>query len=231
MAKAPSQEDVFLREVDDELRRDEMLSFWGRYKKLLIGGLVGGLALFAGVLWWGQYQRSAAGAVGDSFEKGLDAIEAKNYAEGAKALEAVAASDNEGYRGLALINQATAALAQNDSKKAIGLFAKAAQDTSLDQPTRDFALVRQTHLEMDQIKPQDIVARMTPIAVKDNAWFGHAGEMLAIAKMKMGQKADAGKIYAALYKEDSVPETIRSRAVQQASVLGIDVSDAGKKVK
>ena len=56
-------------------------------------------------------------------------------------------------------------------------------------------------------------------------WFGSAGEMTALALIKQGKKDEAGKLFAAIGRDKSVPEVIRGRAVQMASSLGVDASD------
>ena len=48
--------------------------------------------------------------------------------------------------------------------------------------------------------------------------------MTALALIKQGNKAEAGRLYVAIAKDNTVPDTIRDRAVQIASSLGVDVS-------
>ena len=57
-------------------------------------------------------------------------------------------------------------------------------------------------------------------------WFGTAGEMTGLALVKQGRKTEAGQLFAAIAKDKSVPDSIRARAVQIASSLGVDASAA-----
>ena len=66
---------------------------------------------------------------------------------------------------------------------------------------------------------------MKPLAAPGEPWFGSAGEMTALALIKQGKKAEAGKLFAAIGRDQGVPEVIRGRAIQMASSLGIDTSD------
>ena len=84
------------------------------------------------------------------------------------------------------------------------------------------ALIRQTAAEFDTLDPQKIVDRLKPMAKPGHAWFGSAGEMSAIAYMKMGKENLAGPIFAQIAKQEDVPETLRSRAQQMAGSLGVD---------
>jgi hypothetical protein len=67
---------------------------------------------------------------------------------------------------------------------------------------------------------------MEPLAKPANPWFGTAGELTAVALLKQGKRGDAGQLYAAIAKDKGVPDTIRARAVQIASSLGVDASNA-----
>jgi hypothetical protein len=231
LAIPPTTEDAFLREVDDELRRDDLLTFWQKWKFWLIGGVGGGLAVFGGSLWWANHTREAAGQTGESFERGLIAASEGKADVATKELAPLATGDNDGYRASAKLLQAAMALEKRDVKAAAVLYGQVAADTSAAQPWRDLALVRQTHIEFETMKPNDVIARLTPLAVKGNPWFGSAGELVALSHMKLGNKAAAGKLFGAIYKDETVPESLRSRAVKMAGVLGVDVVDATNEEK
>jgi hypothetical protein len=44
--------------------------------------------------------------------------------------------------------------------------------------------------------------------------------------MKANRNREAGAMFAAIARDEGVPESIRSRSVQLASVLGVDVDPA-----
>ena len=81
-----------------------------------------------------------------------------------------------------------------------------------------------TALEFDTMKPEQVIARLEPLAKPGNPWFGSAGEMTAMAMLKQGRKAEAGRLFAAIAADKPVPVTIRSRAVQIAGTLGVDAT-------
>jgi hypothetical protein len=96
----------------------------------------------------------------------------------------------------------------------------------LPKPYRDAALIRQTALQFDQLQPQEVISRLAPLAKPGEPWFGSAGEMTALAMIKQGNNQQAGQLFAAMARDQSVPEAIRSRAVQVASSLGVDAAAA-----
>ncbi|EZP51509.1 MULTISPECIES: tetratricopeptide repeat protein [Sphingomonas] len=230
MALTPQNNEAFLREVDDELRRDQLTSYWERYGRWTIAAIVVALAAFAGVLYWQHRQTEAAGVEGEQLQAAYDTLGAGQADKADTMLKPIAASPRPGYRALAQMTQADILLGKQQIKPAAAMFARIAADTSLAQPFRDLALIRQTSAEFDTLKPQVVIERLRPIAVPTNAYFGSAGEMLAIAYLDSGRKDLAGQLFSQLAQNDAVPDTIRQRAVQMAGTMGIDATpnDAAK---
>jgi hypothetical protein len=154
----------------------------------------------------------------------LTQVGAGQVAQAEAPLVKLAESDAEGVSAAARLTRAAIALEKSDRKTAIDAYRSVMEDTGLSAPYRDIATVRLTALEFDQMKPEDVIARLKPLAEKGKPWFGSAGEMTAMALLKQGRKEDAGRMFAAMAADDTVPDTIRSRAVQIAGTLGIDAS-------
>jgi hypothetical protein len=225
LALTPQNNDVFLREVDEELRRDEMRDFMARWGKWVIAAVVVALMAFGGWMWWQHREEQRAGEQGQVFAKALDDLSA-NRADAAKApLAELAASDIEGYRAMARFTQADVLLQNDDVKGAAAKFAEIAGDATLAKPYRDLALIRQTSAEYDALEPAQVIDRLRGLASKDSPWFGSAGEMVAVAYLRMNRNDEAGKLFGELARTETVPETIRQRAVQMAGVLGVDAVD------
>ncbi len=218
--------EVFMREVDEEVRRDRMTQFWTRWGKVAIAAIVLALAVLAGVLYWQHRSREAAGAEGERLQAAYDSLGQGRIDKAQPALADLAASDRGVYRALAKFTEADIVLQRNDLKAAAAKFAEVAADTGQAQPIRDLALIRQTAAEFDTLKPQVVVERMRPLAVPGGAWLGSAGEMMAVAQLRLGQKAQAGQLFARIARDEGVPGSIRQRAVQMAGLLGVDAVPA-----
>ena len=222
MALTPQNNEAFVREVDEELRRDQALHVWRTYGRAIIAGIVLVLAAFAGFLFWQHRQHQDAEREGETLQKAYDDLAAQDTKAAAAPLAQLAASKRDGYRVLAIFSQADVLLQNQDLRGAAAKFAAVAGDASVAQPFRDLALIRQTALEFETLKPQQVVDRLKPLAVEGAPWFGSAGELVAIAYAKMGKTDLAGPMFAALAKDSNVPQSIRSRARQMAGVMGID---------
>ena len=231
MAVTPPTDQAFLREVDDELRRDQLLGFWQRWGKLVIGSIVVALALFAGFLFWQHRREMAAGAEGEQLTQAYDALGSRQYGPAGQQLAVLAGSSRDGYRAMAVFSQADILLQQKNDKAAAAKLAGLANDTSLPQAIRDLALVRQTAAEFDTLKPQVVVERMRPLAVTGGAWLGSAGELLAAAYLREGRRDLAATLFGQIGQGDDVPQSLRQRSVQMAGDLGVAASEPNGEAK
>jgi hypothetical protein len=224
LALPPKTDETFLREVDEELRRDQLAGFWTKWGLWVAVALVAALAALAGFLYWQHRQTEAAGIEGEKLQAAYDSLGANNVAAASKSLAELAGSNRDGYRALAQFTQADVLLQKNDLKGAAAKFAAIAADASLAKPFRDLALIRQTSAEYDTLKPQVVVERLRPLAVPGGPWLGSAGEMVAVAYIRQNQRPQAGTLFGQIARDPGVPETIRQRAVQMAGVLGVDAT-------
>lgn len=222
MALTPNSNEAFLREVDEELRRDQLAGFWERYGRLLIVGIVVALAAFGAYLYWQHRNEQAAGVEGEQLQSAFDSLGANNPAATTATLAQLAQSKRDGYRALAKFTQADVLLRDQKFQAAAARFGEVAQDASFAKPFRDLALIRQTAAEFDGLKPQVVIERLRPLAVAGNPWFGSAGEMVAIAYYRTNRRDLAGTMFGQIARNDDVPDSIRQRAVQMAGVLGVD---------
>ena len=226
MAQPPDISESFKREVDENLRRDQLRDFFKKNGSWLIAGVVLFLALSGGMIWWRQHQVQVHAAETEKLAEIYKDIGSGNTSQAPKQLDTLSDSGSKAVSASAKFARAALALQQNDAKQATGIYKSVADDSGMPDPYRHAALIRQTALEFDSLKPEEVIARLAPLAKPGEPWFGTAGEMTALALVKQGKRQEAGQLYAAIAKDNGVPETIRARAVQVAGSLGVDASAA-----
>ena len=226
MAQPPDITETFVREVDENLRRDRIRDFFKERGGWVAAALILFLAACGAIIWWQQHREQRAQAEVEQLAQVYKDLGQGNVSKAPQQLDQLAKSGSKGVRATALFTRADVAIQQNDSKAAIATFRQIANDSSLPQPYRDAALIRQTAMEFDQLQPQQVIARLEPLTKAGEPWFGSAGEMTALALVKQGKTQQAGQLFASIARDKSVPDSIRNRAIQISGSLGADASAA-----
>lgn len=218
-----------MREVDEEYRRDRLLSIWRGYGRWIVAAVFLLIAAVGLKLYLDQRAHAQASLQGEQFDLAQRMLEENQPDKAMPELEKIAKESTPGYAGLALLSQGNLLVEKGDTKGAIAKFAAIAGDNKYPQAYRELATLRQVALEYDTLKPEQISDRLKALAVKESPWFGTAGEMVAAAYLQQGKRAEAGKLYGQIAQGgENVPESIRQRAVTLAGVLGVDAIDQSK---
>jgi hypothetical protein len=201
--------DIF-REVDEEVRREQLKKLWERYQFLVVGVV---LLIVVGVGGWRVYEwweTKKAAEVGTRFESAIILAEQGKHEEAEKAFAGVAETGTSSYRSLARLRQA-GELAQRDPKAAIPLYQQIANNTDFEQVLRDLASVRAAALMIDAGSYNDARKQIEPI-VQARREFRHvARELLALAAWKSGDLSLAKKWYATILTDPEAPASSRTR--------------------
>lgn len=223
---APSREDeILMREIDEAVRQDDTLQFFQKYGTALGSAIALILVGMFGYWWWDSTSEAALEAQSEQIVSALDSIEATDFAGAEEKVASLVDEGSIGARSIARFVQAGAALEQGESAKAVELYAAVAADTQAPQALRDLALLREVSTNFDDREPADIIAKLGVLAVPGNAYFGSAGELVAIAHLEAGNREEAGKLFSAISQDEEIPETLRNRTRQMAGLLGVDAID------
>lgn len=226
MAQPPETNETFLREVDENLRRDQLRDFFQENGKWLIAAVVIFLAASGGLIWWKQHKVQRHEQQVEKLAQIYKDVGSGSIGQAPQQLDELSSDGSKAVSASAQFARAAIALQQGDTKQATATYTAIANDDGLPGPYRNAALVRQTALQFDQLKPQEVISRLAPLAKQGEPWFGTAGEMTALAMIKQGNNQQAAQLFAAIARDQTVPETIRARAVQVASSLGVDAGSA-----
>ncbi len=224
MALPTDSNDTFIKEVEENLRRDRMQDFFKTYGKWVALGVVLFLAAVGGWIYWQEQRKREASEQSEQLHSLLTDLAAGRTQTVPQRVAQLETSHSDVVRASAMLTDAAVALEQNNRSAAIAKYRELAGDKDIAEPFRDVATVRLTALEFDTIKPEEVITRLQPMAKAGHPWFGSAGEMTALALMKQNKNAEAGRLFAAIAADSQVPSSIRSRAVQVAGTLGVDAS-------
>jgi len=214
----------FVREVDENLRRDQMAEMAKQHGKWIIAAVIVFLVAIGGYLFWQNRQQAQAAADSEAMTAALDKVAAADVKGGQAAVQPLTDSSNDITRATAQLTNAALALRQNDRATAAAIYKRVAADDGLPGAYRDLATVRAVSVEYDTLKPDEVISRLSSLSQPGNPFFGTAGELTAMAMLAKGNRAGAGQLFAKIAADKQVPETIRSRAVQVAGSLGVDAT-------
>jgi hypothetical protein len=206
------------REIDEELRRDNLLKLWQRYGRYVIAAVVAVLLIAGGVVAWRNHQMTLRQAQSVRFEAALSLLREGKEAEAAK-IFATVGDEGGGYGQLAAFEAADLTAKSGDRKTAIADYDKLAASSSVDPELRDVATLLSVMSGFVDSDPQTVIDRLKPLTDSGNPWRGTALELTAAARIKSGDKAGALEIYKKLADDLAAPEGVRARAAEMAAVL------------
>ncbi len=207
-----NEEDSFIREVNEELRSDQMKAIWKQYGKLLIAAavlIVVGTAGFRGYQYWVETQASASG---DRFLAAMKLAEDNKQDEAKAALDTLAKDGFGAYPVLARMREATLTAEKGDKKAAADAFAVIAKDTSVPEAIRDTARLRAGWLMIDEGTYEEVSAQVEELATPQNPMRHSAREALGLSAYKAGDFARAKEWFEAIANDAQTPGNVASRA-------------------
>jgi hypothetical protein len=205
-------DDSFIREVDEELRHDQLKSIWNRFGKYVIGIAVLIVVATAGFRGWEYYAESRAARSGDLY------VEAAKLAANGKNDEAIAELEKLGetgsgqYPALAKLRIAGELAAKGDKQAAITQFDAIASDSSYDVVFRDVARLRSGLLAVDTEDYDEVKTRLEPLAAAGATFRSIAREALGLSALKAGANEDAANWYRQITDDAGSDQAAKSRA-------------------
>lgn len=230
---ASAEDEVLIREIDEAVREDAVLTFLRNHGVKLLAGIGVLIAGLAGYLVWDSYREGQMETQSETLVTALDYIDQRDFETAGERVDPlIADGSSPGARTAARFMQAGAALELGKTAAATALFKAIADDADAPPALRDLARVRDVSTNFDTMKPADVIAQLKDLAQPGNPYFGSAGELVAMAQLESGNRAEAGRLFAAIAKDEDQAETLRSRARQMAGLLGVDaIVDVEKLLK
>lgn len=221
-AKRDMEQEMLMREVDEAVRHEQVNTAFQRYGLIVGVVLVLALAGFAGYLYWQGESESAMERDSEQLIAAMDEFEAGNENIADEELAALAEDAGPGAAASALMMRAAIAVNDGRTEDAAALYELVATDDEMPDPLRQAADIRAVALQFEELEPQEVIDRLGPLATPESAWFGSAGELVAMAYLARGDEERAGPLLAEIAKAEDVPQTLRSRTRQLAGLLGYD---------
>ncbi len=213
-----SESEVF-REVEEEMRRDQMRRLWDRYGTLVLG--VAALIVIGVAGWkgWQYFQAERAARFGTEFGNAVELARDNKTDAATLALDSLAKEAPAGYRALARLNLAALAAEQGRIADAVAAYDAISKDPTVDSSQQDFARVRAAALMIDTADFTEIQNRLNDLNSIDGAWRHSARELIGYAAFKAGKLDEAEKQFNLVIADAGTPQGLRRRAEIMMSLI------------
>jgi hypothetical protein len=207
-------DDSLFREVDEEVRREQVKKLWDRYGTLLVAVsllVIVGVAGWKGWQYWQLSRSQAAAKV--YFDQGSQAGARDNE------LQDLAKSGPSGYALLARFSLAGELAKAGKRDEALKAYEAIAGDRSVPQAFQEAATIRAAYLLADTSSAADLKARLAPLDKPDSVWRLPIREVYALAAWREGRYEDAFRLVSEIAADPAAPKGMRQRAQIMAAVL------------
>lgn len=213
-----SDESLF-REVDEEVRREQMEKLWKRYGNLAVAMALGVIAGVASYKGWQYYTLQKSQKAGAAYVHAMDVSTTGTGEDVIAAFKGVEETGHNGFAMLSRLQMAGALAGDGKTEDAVKAYDAIAADGSVDDTMRDLARVKAAYLLVDTASSDDLRSRLAGLDVDGSAWRGSAREIIALAYYREAKYQDADKLVSQIIADTQTPAGVRQRTQLLASVL------------
>ncbi|OEJ68464.1 hypothetical protein BEN30_05885 [Magnetovibrio blakemorei] len=219
---ADHTEDALIREVNDELREEQMMKLWQRYGGVLVVVAIVIVVIVAGYQGWKAYDISTRTSEGGRFQNALQLAQSGDTAAALSAMSALSNDAASGYGMLAQFQEAALLNKQGDAVNAALLYQKIARENIGNVAFSGLANILGIMVEINAggYDPKALEFRLTSIADDVHPYRYSARELLGIIALEAGDSEKAKAAFTNLSNDDTAPKGLRERAKNLLQRLG-----------
>ena len=211
--------DLLIREVDEDLRQDQMNAMWKRYSNLFYGTAVAIVVAVAVSQGWHNWQTKQSLTASDKYVSAIALLDSGKKDDGLRELAGLGTDGTAGYRLLAKLKQADVLLSSGDVNGALAIYQAIGTDSQVDQIYRDMVKIKAAYISLDSTDPAVMDRQIEPLTAESNSWRFEAREIQALDAIKRGESTRAADLYKGLADDIVAPQGIRARAAEMLKIL------------
>lgn len=218
-------DDLIFREVDEDLRQEQLHKLWKRYGVYVIAVAVAIVVGVAGYKGWVWYQERQAEQSGVRFEAALQLAAEGKEAEARQAFNELAEDGSGDYPLLARFAAAAAKAQSGDRAGAAADYEALANDAG-DPVLRDLARVKAALILVDTESYESLEQRLSGITEEANPWRNAAWEVLGLAAYRAGDVEKAADAFEQIASDFEASQEMRQRAQMMLALMAPERSAA-----
>ncbi len=208
-------------EINEDLRRDKILSLWNKYGKYFIALIVLIIAMIIGYTTWVDHKKAEATKHTELFTNAINQIEQGKINEAFASLKQLSDQAPKDAKILANLFYTGLRIRAYDDQKGklnevqeqeLDELALIANNKNYDILWRDLATITSVAYEFDFLKPAELIKKLEPLTMAGRPFMFSATEMMAHLYLKEGDKVKAKELFQHLAKMKDAPIGIVRRA-------------------
>jgi hypothetical protein len=215
--------DIF-KEIDEDLRRQQMQSLWSKYGMYVISLLVGIVLAVGGYQYWEYHTRNVQERESAAFTAGVELMQAGDRDGALAAFDQLRQDGSTGYRGLAGLSEASILIQGGEFEEGIRIYEAVAADSAVNDVLADYAELLAVSWLMQTGSDEDLTSRLDRLAKPGAPWASLAEELRGLLAAENGNEQAAKERFEALAANEDVPPGLRQRAEELSTVVGSEVS-------
>ncbi|MDR3515262.1 MAG: tetratricopeptide repeat protein [Azospirillaceae bacterium] len=206
----------FLREVEEDVRREQYHKLWQRYGSVAVLAVVLIILGAVGFQFWHNWRARQATETTAALATAL--AQSSSDAKAAEtALAAVAAKGGD-QALLARLYEGAAKAKAGDRAGAAAIYRQVADDTHASDLYRDLGTLLAVLARVDDTDPAMLNVELLPLMADTNPWRYTARELAAIAAVRAKDYDKARTILKSLQDDPGTPPSLRRRAGELADL-------------
>ena len=209
-----SNNESFIDEVNEEVRRDQLFGYFRKYGWLAVAAVV----VLVGAAAWTEYQRAkeraAAEETGDAIIEALS-LDAPQ--------DVLAALEGLTPNAVTLMLAASAAQEAGDVEGAVQILNKVAAGEDFSQLYKELATLKIVSLSEGKTSVEERLELLRPLAEAGRPFALLAKEQIAMVQIESGDKVAALDTLGEILKDAAVTQGLRDRSQQMIVALGGDL--------
>lgn len=210
-----------LREVDDDMRRQQLQAFWAENRLWILGGIILAIVATGSVTFWRGYMRQENMQATAQLMTALETPDTL-----AKLGDDPAALDSAAHAALARLAAADRHLKAGEKDKALALFDALAADRRAPDALRDLGRLYAAGQRLDTAPADQLEKDLSALTRANAPWRFTALEYLALLYAREGRMKDAAEKLAQISGDPMAPQDARTRAFTLHELYSADAAAA-----
>ena len=210
----------FLREVDEDYRRDQLVKLWKTFGPWVIGAAVATVLAVAGTKFWTAHVSEGRQARAELYAEALDHLNAGRVTEAYANFSELNDGSGEGYGILGKFAQAKSHILAGEVPQAVSLYEALSIDSDVPKTMQDLAVVLKAMALLETQSAQQTQESLALVAQESGPWSSMASEIIGMAFLRENRIDEARDILGLLAIDPTASPGVQARTRNILTLLG-----------